>query len=209
MEVVARTDPVIGLAVIAAAILVIAGMERHVHIACKVHHEGQRLQPNGIGQAFIGEDAVRALDLGGDAIAPGAVGARVEGLAHRRGAIVPGGGVAPAPALAAHAIGPHGGVLQRPERTLGRAERLFRTQQPRDLGAHLRRDIGLGDLGGLAVGVEAPRPRLARHQQQRRQRYRQHREVQPTISYCSITHCSSSAAPVHSRIHSCSAMASI
>ncbi len=183
-------------------------MQRHVHVACKMDHEGKRLQPDVIGQAFVGEQTLAALDLGGHAVAARTVAARIVVLAHRRGAVMPCGGIAPAPAGAPHAIGPHARVLDGLQLAFRRGQQRRCLEQLLHPGARVRIDIGIGDLRRRAMREEAPRLHLGRKQ---RGKHGQRRDDQlhATVSYCSITHSSSSEAVIQACIHSCSHSASM
>src|SRR3546814_2965505 len=97
-----------------------------------------------------------ALDLRDHAIAARAVAARIVGLADRRGAVMPGKGIAPAPTLAAQAIGPDRGIFER-GKVAARSRELRRgAQQPGDLGTSFRADICECDLRRHPVTVPAP-----------------------------------------------------
>ena len=199
MQVQPRRDAVSRLAVVAAPIVEVARMQRHVNVAREVNHEGERFQPDIVGQTLVGKNAQVARDLRADAIAARAVLARVIGFGHRLGLVMPGRGIAPAPALAPDAVGPGRGIDEVAQRAVGCADLPLRREQPVQLGARFGPDVGERDFGGDAMGVEAPgRKRCGHHQRaQRQQRDQARPQAVGTLSYCSITHCSSSAAAIH------------
>ena len=55
MEVEARRDAIGRFAVVAAPVVQIARMQRHVDVAGEVDHEGERLQAHIGGQALVGD----------------------------------------------------------------------------------------------------------------------------------------------------------
>ncbi len=208
MQVEPRNDAIGGLAVVAAAVVVITRMQRHVDVADEMDEESQRFQPHRVGQAFVGENALVALDLRAHAGTTRTVLARIIGLGDRLGLIVPGEGIAPAPVLPAQAVGPDRGIREAGERAIGRPQLRRSREQARNPGPRGGPDIGQRDIGGDGVGIKTPRLRL-RRQHQRGERGERGEQAQPTVSYCSITHSSCSDALIQACIHSCSHSASI
>ena len=205
MQVQPRDDAIGGLAVVAAAVVVIARMQRHVDVADEMDEEGERFHADIVGQAFIGKDALVAFDLRANAAEARAVLARVIFLGDRLGLVVPGESVAPAPVLAAQAVGPHACILQTVQVAIGRAQQGRGLQQPGNIRARLRAHVFQRDIGGHRMRVEAPGLRL-RGEQQRRQRGAC---AQAMVSYCSMTHSSLSDALIQVCSHSCSHTACI
>ncbi len=190
-------------------------MQWHVDIAGEVDEERKRFEPDIVGQFAARKHIHRPLDLAVDARPAGAIAARIVILADRSGLVMPGGGVAPAIEIAAHAIGPDRRVLQCRQRAVGRAEQRRGLEQTLDLGAGLGRHVFQRDTGGDAVGVEAPGLRRGgdcKSYERRDQSQEFHCAWAPSSSwpsYCWIAHSSSSAAAIHSRIQSCSHTACI
>ena len=205
MQVQPRDNAIGGLAIIAAAVVVIARMQRHVDVADEVDEEGERLEPDIVGQALVGKYTLVSLDLRADATQARAVLAHVVFFGHRLGLVVPGKGMSPAPVLAAQAIGPHAGVLQAVQFAIGRAQQGRGLEQPVDLRTRIGAHVLKRDIGSHRMRVEAPGLRLY-GQQQRGQR---RTCAQAMVSYCSMTHSSLSDASIQVCSHSCSHTACI
>ena len=212
MEVQFRHDPVIDHPIVAPTIVVIARMERHVDVAREVDEEGERLQPDIGGQALIGEDALVARNLCADAGPARAVLAVAVFLGDRFGLVMPGEGIGPAPAFATQAIGPDRRILDRRQRTVGRADLILGPHQPLDRATRPGLHIRFGDVGGDGVGVEPPGRRRLRNGHRQgggENRKKAHQASPGAVSYCSITHSSLSEAAIQLCIQSCSHTASI